>query len=357
MGPVTVSRTPRTAPLRGAAWSLEAALAVAALSEFVLFRLLRLLLPASAANGQGGGIGGALAFAGSYALNLTAVLSVLVTALLLMQALGPRGLGRNPVGRTGIALMSAVFVPLSLGLVLLPGTVSGSLGLLRAQWLTHTAGVCLSVLTLLAVLPSRYATRRQKLALGLLLFPPLMLMENQWGVLSSRTTLRSYTLWLMLYGPIAAAALVGVGALMLVSPALARLQRVLVGIAGAGAVLIAGGFGVLLLLRRPAASKIALSTFDLHLPQAALPQVVVALALGAWVFAALALLTGEPRERRQGIGLLLIGLAGAQPRAAYQLGMHLTGLLCIAESLVNGPLPARAPARTPETAPPAPAAA
>ncbi len=76
----------------------------------------------------------------------------------------------------------------------------------------------------------------------------------------------------------------------------------------------------------------------MHLPAAALAQTLYLLSLGSWALTTAALLARRERSRRQGIGLLLVGLAGGQARTIHQACFFLAGLLCLAESMLeDGP--------------------
>ena len=58
------------------------------------------------------------------------------------------------------------------------------------------------------------------------------------------------------------------------------------------------------------------------------------LSLAVWSMAVFSLLFRHGALRLRGMGLLLVGLSGAQPRAIHQETFFLIGLLCVTESLL-----------------------
>lgn len=327
--------------LLGGQISLPAILCFAALAEFLFYRLLQPLsrvfphvLPLWLCS--------VLDFAGTYSLNLASVLAIIVTAAMLLGTMAPTGLANDPVRRAGLSLMAAVFIFVSSLLILFPALAAQLLGLVRAQWLAQTSSVCLSLLILLSVLPRRTARRRHKVALMFLLVPPLLLLETHWGLLSSRGILQRYTLFLAIYGTTAAAAALGVSGALLWPAQTLRWRTD--GLPLAGAALLVGGMGLLLFQDRGAAARLIYIGFDMHLPAAALAQVIYLWSLAAWSLTTAALLVRKDRFRRRGTGLLLIGLAGGQARTIHQACFFLAGLLCLAEAMLDE-LPQRPIAR------------
>ena len=336
VSPPTSSSSARPAPLwlrlLGGDLSLPAILCAAALAEFVFYRLLQplaRLLP----HALPPWLWGSVDLLGAYSLNLASVLSLLVTAAMLLGAMAPGGLAQDPVRRAGLSLMGLVFIGACSLLILCPSVAAQYLGLVRAQWLAQTSSVCLALLILLSVLPRRTASGRHKLAMLVLLLPPLLLLETHWGLLSSRGILQRYTLFLAIYGSTAAATALGVSAALL-WPA-RPLTRPKDGLPLLAAALLVGGVSVLLLLDRGAAARLIYIGFDMHLPAAALAQTLYILSLGSWSLTTAALIARPDRSRRRGIGLLLVGLAGGQARTIHQACFFLAGLLCLAESMLE----------------------
>jgi len=336
VSPPTSSSSARPAPLwlrlLGGDLSLPAILCAAALAEFVFYRLLQplaRLLP----HALPPWLWGSVDLLGAYSLNLASVLSLLVTAAMLLGAMAPGGLAQDPVRRAGLSLMGLVFIGACSLLILCPSVAAQYLGLVRAQWLAQTSSVCLALLILLSVLPRRTASGRHKLAMLVLLLPPLLLLETHWGLLSSRGILQRYTLFLAIYGSTAAATALGVSAALL-WPA-RPLTWPKDGLPLLAAALLVGGVSVLLLLDRGAAARLIYIGFDMHLPAAALAQTLYILSLGSWSLTTAALIARPDRSRRRGIGLLLVGLAGGQARTIHQACFFLAGLLCLAESMLE----------------------
>src|SRR5262249_56793286 len=63
---------------------------------------------------------------------------------------------------------------------------------------------------------------------------------------------------------------------------------------------------------------------------------VYLLSLGGFVFTVTTLLASPGAERLRGWGLLLLGIAGLDHQAAFQMTLAAIGLLCLAESVVRG---------------------
>ena len=314
-------------------FSLPGLLCVAALAEFFLYRLLQPLLRLAP------GIlplwlWGSLDAAGTWSLHFASVLSLIVTITVLVQTISPQGLSPNPVGRLGLTLMTAVFSSISVGLLLFPGTVAAALGMVRAQWLAQTSSVCVALLALLSLLPQRTARRRHKVGMLLLLIPPLILLDTQWGLITSHGILAPYSLMVVIYGTTMAAVALG-GAALCMAPLRERTKRP-DQVALTVALGTVAGMTALLLLDRGAVARLVYIGFDMHLPAAPLAQLLYLASLGSWLFAVVTLLLRSSHYHRRGIGLLLVGLAGGQPRTIYQQCFFLTGLLCLADSLRHG---------------------
>jgi hypothetical protein len=279
---------------------------------------------------------------GSYSLNLASVLSLVVTAAMLLAAMAPGGLAGDAVRRnalelmirrTGLTLMSLVFLVVCSLLILAPAVAAQHLGLVRAQWLAQTSSVCLALLTLLSVLPRRTASRRHKLALLILLVPPLVLLETHWGLLSSRGILQHYSLFLAIYGSTAAAVSLGASAALLWPVGDLRWRED--SIALSCAAVLVGSMSLLLLRDHGAAARLIYIGFDIHLPASAIAQSLYIVSFAAWTMTTAALLVRRDRYRRRGIGLLLVGLAGGQARTVHQACFYLAGLLCLAEAVLD----------------------
>lgn len=330
--------------LRGE-FSLVTLLCVAALWEFLLYRLLTpaLHLMPSVLPGP---LRAALEHAGTFAAHFASILALLVAGGLLRRLVGRGGLGATPIGRMGFGVMMAVFLLMALGQIAIPSVLGRAIGMLRAQWLAQTSSVCVALLTILSVLPRRRIAGLHKLALALLLLPPLLLLENQWHLFTSRSMLLRFSLMLVIYGTTVAAVALGISALLL-SPLSAWRWRE-DSMALALTALVSGTMSALLLINHAAAARLIYIGFDLHLPAEAVAQGFFMLSLSAWCFGVFSLLLRRGPERRRGMGILLIGLAGAQPRALHQISFYLCGLLCLADTLIS--------ASDPDSLPPGPTA-
>ena len=311
--------------------SLPAILSLSAVAEFLLFRLLQPLLRAAPTLLPGWLQNGLLA-AGTFFAHFSGLLSLASLLALLFVAMRERGIASHPVGRLGLGLMSLFFVSLASLEILFPKLLAETIGLVRAQWLMQTSSLCLSVLLALAVLPRHTATLWHKLAMMLLLVPPVLLLENQWHLLTSRGLMQRVGLVLILYGPtLATAALGGAGLLLLTrrtwnwsTDSLALLFTSI----------IVGCMTLLLLAAPAAAARLIYIAFDLQLPHQPLAQGIYMGSLAVWSLAVFSLLFRHGALRLRGMGILLVGLAGAQPRTIHQEAFFLVGLLCMAESLL-----------------------
>ena len=312
--------------------ALPALLGFAALAEFLLYRLLQPLLRL-APGALPGWLWSALDYAGTYSLNLASVLSLVVTGALLLRAMATGGLAGDPIRRAGLSLMSLVFIGVCALLILWPSFAAQHLGLVRAQWLAQTSSVCLALLIMLSVLPRRTAGRQLKVALLALLVPPLLLLETHWGLLSSRGLMQRYSLFLAVYGSTAAAVALGISAALLWPPRELRWRPD--GFALAAAALVVSSMSVLLVTDHGVAARLIYIGFDMHLPAAALAQLLYILSFAAWALTTAALLARPDRYRRRGLGLLLVGLAGGQARTIHQACFFLAGMLCLAEAVLD----------------------
>lgn len=339
-GGVTDATAPETAHKHGGFvgrllhgdFSLMALLGGAALSEFLLYRLLTPLLhmfPTLLPLRLRGGI----ELGGTFAAHFASLLALLLCAGLARRILGHGGLGATPIGRLGLGVMMAVFMLMALGQTFIPTTLAQAIGALRAQWLAQTSSVCVALLVLLSVLPRRRIAGLHKLALALLLLPPLMQLENQWHLIAARSVLLRFSLMLVIYGTTVAAVVLGAAAVLLAPLSSWRWREE--SLALAMTALISGGMSALLLFSHGAATRLIYIGFDLHLPAEAAAQGLYMLSLSAWCFGVLSLLLRRGPHRRRGLGLLLLGLAGAQPRAIHQVAFYLCGLLCLADSLLD----------------------
>ena len=201
--------------LIGGGLSLPAILSLSAVAEFLLFRLLQPLLRAAPSLLPGWLTSGLLS-AGTFFAHFSGLLSLVSLLALLFVAMRERGIASHPVGRLGLGMMSLFFVSLASLEILFPKLLAETIGLVRAQWLMQTSSLCLSVLLALAVIPRHTATLWHKLAMVLLLVPPVLLLENQWHLLTSRELMQRVSLVLILYGPtLATASLGGAGLLLL----------------------------------------------------------------------------------------------------------------------------------------------
>jgi hypothetical protein len=118
-------------------------------------------------------------------------------------------------------------------------------------------------------------------------------------------------------------------------------SRLAVGIAalavGCGAVLVRIDWDI--------AARIALYGFGLMLPMMPWLLVICLLALGGFVYTVMTLVAASGNERLRGYGLALVGIAGLQMPAPFQVALAALGFLCIAESVVRGagaPMPREA---------------
>lgn len=321
-------------------WFLPGTLGIAALAEFLFNRLAP---PVMTALGGGSSLTSGIEVAGRFSLNLATVLGIMVVAGLLWRAtlVGPdmAGVASRPMGRVSALMMGSLLCGLASMLVLAPRGLSAVLELKRAQWLMQLAGVCLALLTVLGILAqpvqttsrwARYRQRRYKLGALLLILPPLLLLEMQWGLFTGIRALQRYGLLTLIYGPVLSVAALGMGAMFLMKlPPRPR------GFFPGASALLTTVVMMLMLRRFPnLAIRIIYMSFDLRLPPHIEAYALYLLSLFAWVFAVVALLVGEKAERPRGLGLLLIGLAGCQSRALHQMLFYLAGLLCIAESLL-----------------------
>lgn len=329
----------RVAPPRSRSF-FPVVLLLVALLEFFFGRLLGPLF-----RGQSGAFAAAVEIGSRFSQNLAAVLVLVSVAALLLQAVAAGGVAPNPVGRVGLSIMGTVFVSSAAMLVLIPDWLSAQVSLLRVQWLAQTTTVCLAVLIVVSMVPQLSRRTAERLGLLFLILPPLIQLETQWGVFSSKGLLPHFTLLFMVFGPVVAAAALGVGA-MLVAPL--RVLRGPAGVIPIGiSLVIAMCMVALLFVDRAAAARLIFLVFDLRLPAALLAQAAYVLSLFLFALAVGAMLLGQAeREATDGrssffglgsdaSGLLLIGLAGCQSRTIYQIGYYLTGLLCLSDSLLR----------------------
>lgn len=325
--------------LRGE-FSLVALLGGAALSEFLLYRLLTPLLHLFP-SGLPLRVRTTLEALGTFAAHFASVLALLVGAGLLRRLLRRGGLGATPIGRMGFGVMMAVFLLMAFGQVFFPAVLARAIGLVRSQWLAQTSSVCVALLTLLSVLPRRRIVGAHKLALALLLLPPLLLLENQWHLIAARSMLLRFSLMLVIYGSTVAALALGLAGLLLAPLRSWRWREDSLALAATS--IVSGAMSALLLFDHGAAARIIYIGFDLHLPAEALVQGLFMLSLSAWTFSVMSLLLRPGSSRRIGIGLALLGLAGSQPRAIHQVAFYLCGLLCLADVLLANSLRSEAP--------------
>jgi len=311
--------------------SLPAMVSLAALVEFLLYRLLQPLLRMSPTV-LPAWLQGSLLTAGTFSAHFAAVLSLCVLLALLLLAMRERGIASHPVGRLGLGLMSIFFVTLAASEILLPRTLASTLGLVRAQWLMQTSSLCLSVLLTLAILPRQTASHWHKLAMLLMVLPPLLLLENQWHLLTSRDFVQRISLVLILYGPTMSAAVMGLTGLLLLSGRPWYWPKDSVALLLTS--LIVGMMTMLLLIAPAGATRLIYIAFDLQLPHQPLAQGIYMASLAVWSMATISLLLRHGVLRLRGMGLLLVGLAGAQPRTIHQETFFLVGLLCMTESLL-----------------------
>jgi len=88
------------------------------------------------------------------------------------------------------------------------------------------------------------------------------------------------------------------------------------------------------LIAPAAATRLIYVAFDLQLPHQRFAQGVYMGSLAVWSMSVFSLLFRHGALRLRGMGLLLAGLAGAQPRTIHQETFFLVGLLCMTESLL-----------------------
>lgn len=314
-------------------WFLPVTLGVAALAEFLLNRIAQPL--ATALRGGTPQAWPLLGAVSRYSLNLAGVLGVIVVTAMLLRATAPGGAASRPLGRFSVFSMGALLCLLSTFMLLTPDGLSRVIEMKRAQWLIELSSVCVATLVVLGVLtqPLRASNQpgRHKLGVLLLLLPPLLLLETQWGVLTNIRLLQRYGLLTLIYGPVLAVAALGAAALCLT-----RLPFRLTPLPMLMALLATTGMAVMLHRLPNLTTRMIYMSFDLRLPPHAESYVIYLLSLCAWVFALVALALCERRLLWvRMLGLLLVGLAGCQARALHQLLYYLVGLLCVAESLLD----------------------
>lgn len=317
--------------LLGGGLSLPAMVSLAAVAEFLLYRLLQPLLR-MAPSLLPTWLQGSLLATGTFAAHFAAVLSLCALLSLLLLAMRERGVASHPVGRLGLGLMSVFFVSLAMAETLMPRLLAATLGLVRAQWLMQTSSLCVAVLLALAVLPRKTATPWHKLAMIMMLLPPLLLLENQWHLLTSRDLMQRLSLVLILYGPTLSTAALGATGGLLLSGRSWLWQKDSLALLLTS--LLVGTMSMLLLFAPAAAVRLIYIGFDLQLPPQPVAQGVYMLSLAVWSMAVFSLLFRHGALRLRGMGLLLVGLSGAQPRAIHQETFFLIGLLCVTESLL-----------------------
>lgn len=317
-------------------WFLPAALGVAASAEFLTNRLLQPSLVA--ALGVGATTSAIVTGLSRFFLNLATVLGVMVLASLLYRATLPGGAASRPLGRLSVMTMGALLCGLATLLVLAPETLTAVIELKRTQWLTQLSGVCLAALVVVGLLAPPSPTVRvepirgiYKLGALLLLLPPLLLLETQWGLFTGIRALQRYGLLTLLYGPVLAVAALGGGALCMST--LPPRPRTAVPLFGAA--LVTTLMAVMVNRAPNLTMRIIYMSFDLRLPPNSEAYLLYLLSLCAWVFAVLALFMSNRSARVRGLGLLLIGLAGCQAKSLHQMLFYLSGLLCIVEGLLD----------------------
>jgi hypothetical protein len=166
----------------------------------------------------------------------------------------------------------------------------------------------------------------------LMLLPPLLLLENQWHLLTSRDFVQRISLVLILYGPTMSAAVMGLTGLLLLSGRPWHWPKDSVALLLTS--LIVGMMTMLLLIAPAGATRLIYIAFDLQLPHQPLAQGIYMASLAVWSMAVISLLLRHGALRLRGMGLLLVGLAGVQPRTIHQETFFLVGLLCMTESLL-----------------------
>lgn len=317
--------------LIGGGMSLPGLVSLAAVAEFLLFRMLQPLLR-MAPTLLPGWLQGGLLSVGTFAAHFAGVLALCSLLALLFLAMRERGIASHPVGRLGLGMMALFFVGLAASEILLPRLLAETLGLVRAQWLMQTSSLCLAVLLTLAVVPRQTASGWHKLAMMMMLLPPLLLLENQWHLLTSRELMQRVSLVLILYGPTMSAAALGATGLLLLARRPWHWPTDSVALLLTS--LIVSTMTMLLLIAPAAATRLIYVAFDLQLPHQRLAQGVYMGSLAVWSMSVFSLLFRHGALRLRGMGLLLVGLAGAQPRTIHQETFFLVGLLCMTESLL-----------------------
>ncbi len=268
-------------------------------------------------------------------------------AALLLQATSVGGVASRPIGRLSTLTMGAVLCGLSTLMILAPDQTAAVLDVKRSQWLMQLSAVCLSLLAVLGILtqPLHKVRGRHRLGAMLLLLPCLLQFETQWGLLTAMPIFQRYGLLTLIYGPILAVGALGVGAVCVLgrtapssgadsSAWLSPWQRVLPLLS---AFFFTAVMALLLHFNAGLTTRIIYMGFDLRLPPQAEAYVFYLLSLCAWVFAVVALAVGEKPQPFRGLGLLLMGLGGCQPRTLHQLLFSLAGLFCVAESMLHRP--------------------
>ena len=101
------------------------------------------------------------------------------------------------------------------------------------------------------------------------------------------------------------------------------------------AALLVGATALLVRHDWESAARVAAYGFGIALPMAPWALIVYLVALGGFVFTVTTLLSASGAERLRGWGLLLVGIAGLDQQAAFQMTLAALGLLCIAESVVR----------------------
>jgi len=328
----------RLLPLFGG-FSLPALVSLAALFEFVFYRLLQPLLRGQKVPLPALFVHGVLTL-GTFSAHFAAVLSLCSFAALLYVWMGTRGIVTHPMGRVGLGLLGVFFLLLATAEMFLPSFIAQTIGLVRAQWLLQVSSVCLSFLLIFSVFPCRTEKTLHKLSLLLLFVPPVLFLESQWHLFREHSFLQraSFALLIPGYGATVAAGCLGGYALLLL------LHRQWFWQKDSAAMLatsvLVGGLTFILVKAPTLALRLIYLGFDLQLPQVPWLQAVFILSLSAWSLAVFSHVLRKGRLRLRGLGLLLVGLAGAQPKMLHQELFYLVGLLCLVESLALSPNPA-----------------
>lgn len=317
-------------------WFLPGAMGVAAMAEFLLNRLLQPILTTALGTSK---LLSALFVLGRFSLNLATVLGVMVVAALIWRATEPGGAMSRPLGRLSALCMGALLCGHAVAWIVFPEGRPGIFALKRLQWLVQLATVCLASLTVLGLLSRPKIETlpkirpRHKLAVVLLLLPPLLLLETQWRLLTEVRVLQRYGLLTLIYGPVLAVIALGAGSLALTKLP-PRPRRFL----PAACALLATTTMTAMLHRFPnLTARVIYMSFDLRLPPHAEAYGLYLLSLCAWVFAVVALVVGQGQVRPRALGLVLVGLGGCQTRALHQMLFYLAGLLCIVDELLEMP--------------------